>query len=88
MSLDPHWYSTIFGIYCYAGGGLAFIAVWTLICLWFRDNNILSNTIRVEHYHDLGKWMFAMVDLLGLHCLLAVPADLVRQPAGRDDLVS
>ncbi len=61
MSLDPHWYSTIFGIYCYAGGGLSFIAVWTLICLWFRDNNILRNTIRVEHYHDLGKWLFAMV---------------------------
>ena len=61
MSLDPHWYSTIFGIYCYAGGGLMFICVWTLICLWFRDNNILRHTIRIEHYHDLGKWMFAMV---------------------------
>jgi len=60
MSLDPHWYSTIFGLYCFSGGGLAFIAVWTLICLWFRDNNILRNTIRVEHYHDLGKWLFAM----------------------------
>jgi hypothetical protein len=60
MSLDPHWYSTIFGIYCYAGGGLMFMCIWTLICLWFRDNNILANTIRIEHYHDLGKWMFAL----------------------------
>ncbi|MBC7924309.1 MAG: hypothetical protein H7039_01500 [Bryobacteraceae bacterium] len=60
MSLDPHWYSTIFGIYCFAGGGLTFMCVWTLICLWFRDNKILANTIRIEHYHDLGKWMFAL----------------------------
>ena len=26
MSLDPHWYSTIFGLYCSAGGGFAFMA--------------------------------------------------------------
>jgi len=61
MSLDPHWYSTIFGLYCFSGGGLSFIAVWTLICLALRDRNVLANTIRIEHYHDLGKWLFAMV---------------------------
>lgn len=61
MSLDPHWYSTIFGLYCFSGGGLAFICTWTLICLLLRDRNVLANTINIEHYHDLGKWMFAMV---------------------------
>lgn len=61
MSLDPHWYSTIFGLYCFAGGGLTFICTWTLICLALRDRNVLSHTIRIEHYHDLGKWMFALV---------------------------
>ena len=61
MSLDPHWYSTIFGLYCFSGGGLAFICVWTLICLMLRNRGVLSNTITLEHYHDLGKWMFAMV---------------------------
>lgn len=61
MSLDPHWYSTIFGLYCFAGGGLTFICVWTLICLMLREKNVLARTINIEHYHDLGKWMFALV---------------------------
>jgi hypothetical protein len=60
MSLDPHWYSTIFGLYVFAGGGLAFIAVWILICMALRSKGVLKNTINVEHYHDLGKWLFAM----------------------------
>ncbi len=61
MSLDPHWYSTIFGLYVFSGGGLAFIAVWILICMALRSKGVLRNTINVEHYHDLGKWLFAMV---------------------------
>lgn len=61
MSLDPHWYSTIFGLYCFAGGGLAFMCLWTLLCIVFRSKGILANTINLEHYHDLGKWMFALV---------------------------
>jgi hypothetical protein len=60
MSLNPHWYSTIFGIYVFAGGGLACMAVVTLICASFRRFGILRESITIEHYHDLGKWMFAL----------------------------
>jgi hypothetical protein len=60
MSLDPRWYSTIFGIYMLAGGGLAFIAVITLISLALRRAGVLKSAITVEHYHDLGKWLFAL----------------------------
>jgi hypothetical protein len=60
MSLDPKWYSTIFGIYCMAGGALAFFGVLTLIALGMRRAGILANSITPEHYHDLGKWMFAL----------------------------
>ncbi len=60
MSLDPHWYSTIFGLYCIAGGCVAMWALVTLIALGFRSNGILKNSITIEHYHDLGKWMFAI----------------------------
>jgi hypothetical protein len=60
MSLDPHWYSTIFGVYILAGGGGAFMAAMTLICLGFRRVGVLKNAIHMEHYHDLGKWMFAL----------------------------
>jgi hypothetical protein len=60
MSLQPHWYSTMFGVYCLAGGALGFMAVVTLVSLSLRDNGFLTNTITLEHYHDLGKWMFAI----------------------------
>jgi hypothetical protein len=60
MSLDPHWYSTIFGLYCFAGGAFSFMAAWFLIMRSLRDQGILRNAVHMEHYHDLGKWMFAL----------------------------
>lgn len=60
MSLDPKWYSTIFGLYCLSGGALAFFGVLTLIALAMRRSGVLANSITGEHYHDLGKWMFAL----------------------------
>ncbi len=60
MSLEPRWYSTIFGLYILAGGALTFMSFVTLICLGFRRAGILRNSITPEHYHDLGKWLFAL----------------------------
>jgi hypothetical protein len=60
MSLDPHWYSTIFGLYCFAGGAFAFIATWLLILVALREKGVLRDTVNAEHYHDLGKWMLAL----------------------------
>ena len=88
MSLEPNWYSTIFGLYILAGGALSFISVVTLVCLGFRRAGILKNSITQEHYHDLGKWLFAHDRVLHLHRVLAIPADLVREHSGRNHLVS
>ena len=60
MSLQPSWYSTIFGLYYLAGGALTFMSVVTLVCLGFRRAGVLKNSITPEHYHDLGKWLFAL----------------------------
>lgn len=60
MSLDPGWYSTIFGLYFLAGGALTFMSVVVLVSLGFRRAGILTNSITMEHYHDLGKWLFAL----------------------------
>ena len=60
MSLEPKWYSTIFGLVTLSGGALSFFSIVTLVCLGFRRAGILQNTITREHYHDLGKWLFAM----------------------------
>jgi len=60
MSIEPKWYSTIFGLYILAGGALTFMSFVTLICLGFRRAGILTHAINIEHYHDLGKWLFAL----------------------------
>ncbi|MBM3784736.1 MAG: quinol:cytochrome C oxidoreductase [Acidobacteria bacterium] len=60
MSLNPHWFSTMFGVYCMAGGAWGFWALLTFIFLRFRANGIMTHSVTTEHYHDLGKWMFAM----------------------------
>ena len=60
MSLEPKWYSTIFGLVMLSGGGLSFFSVVTLVCLAFRRAGILKNSITKEHYHDLGKWLLCM----------------------------
>lgn len=65
MSLDAHWYSTIFGVYFFSGGLLASLAVLTLIGIYLRTKNILKEIITVEHYHDLGKLMFAFTIFWG-----------------------
>ncbi|MDZ4723799.1 MAG: hypothetical protein SGI97_07845 [candidate division Zixibacteria bacterium] len=59
MSLNPHWYSTIYGVYFFSGSFLGSLALITAIALRLRSRNILKDTITVEHYHDLGKLLFA-----------------------------
>ena len=61
MSIEPKWYSTIFGLYILAGGALTFMSIVTLVALGFRRAGVLNKSITMEHYHDLGKWMFALV---------------------------
>lgn len=59
MSLDAHWYSTIFGVNYFAAGLLTFVSFLALLALVLRRNDILRAAITVEHYHDLAKLMFA-----------------------------
>jgi hypothetical protein len=59
MSLEPHWYSTIFGVYFFCGGLWAVLAVLALIMSLLQKQGILKIELTVEHYHDVGKLMFA-----------------------------
>ena len=61
MSIDPHWFSTIFGVTYFAGGFMAFLAFVTLMAKWLTKQGYLQNAVTVEHYHDLGKLMFAFM---------------------------
>jgi hypothetical protein len=55
MSLQPHWYSTMFGVYFFAGSILGFYAVLTLILMAMQRGGMLKTAVTAEHYHDLGK---------------------------------
>jgi len=59
MSLDAHWYSTIFGVYIFSGALVGILSFMTITAVYLRKKNILAETITVEHYHDLGRLTFA-----------------------------
>jgi uncharacterized membrane protein YciS (DUF1049 family) len=59
MSLDPHWFSTIFGVYFFAGSFLGGIAVSALFYLGLQRSGMLRRIVTTEHYHDFGKYLFA-----------------------------
>lgn len=59
MALDPYWYSTMFGVYFFAGGFLAFFASLNLCLYLIQRKGIATKAISQEHFHDTGKFMFA-----------------------------
>lgn len=61
MSLEPHWFSTIFGVYYFAGGALAAFALMVIMMLLTQLSGRLKKTISTEHYHDVGKLVFAFI---------------------------
>ncbi|RZJ59627.1 MAG: quinol:cytochrome C oxidoreductase, partial [Hymenobacter sp.] len=65
MSLEPTFISTLFGIYYFAGCAMSFFATTTLLARLLQANGRLKDIINVEHYHDLGKFMFGFVFFWG-----------------------
>lgn len=59
MSLDPHWFSTMFGVYFFSISFQAFWAVMILTVFYLHKQGLLQNTIRQVHIYDLGAWFFA-----------------------------
>ena len=58
MSIDAHWYSTMYSWYTFASTFVAGIALITLFVVFLKNNNYLE-LVNEEHLHDLGKFMFA-----------------------------
>jgi hypothetical protein len=59
MSLDPMWFSTIFGVYYLASCVLGINAFLALVAMWLHKRGVLLKSVTTEHFHDLGKMMFA-----------------------------
>ena len=61
MSLDAHWFSTIFGVYFFGGAFLSAFCFTAFVALLLQRSGMLGNVVTAEHYHDLGKLMFGFV---------------------------
>ena len=59
VSLTPHWYSTMFGVYFFAGSFVGFIALLSVVASAMPRAGLLDTVISAEHRHDLGKFLFA-----------------------------
>src|SRR6185437_8080111 len=60
MSVEPHWYSTVYGVYLFGGLFQATMAFLILVILYLRKQNLLNGYVKDDHLHDLGKLLFAM----------------------------
>lgn len=58
MSLDPPWFSTMFGVYFFAMSFQVFFAVIILVVLYLHKKGLLTNTIRLPHLHDMSRLFF------------------------------
>jgi hypothetical protein len=63
MSLEPHWFSTIYGVLIIGGQGLAALAFLIVVSAWLSRRPPLQGIIVPSHFHDLGNLMLAFVML-------------------------
>lgn len=57
MSLLPTWYSTIFGVYCFAGMFQSSLAFLILLLLYIKNSGFVSGYYSIEHIHDVAKYL-------------------------------
>lgn len=58
MSIDVHWFSTLFGWYTFAGMWVSTMVVLVMLVLYLKKQGYLAK-VNDSHIHDLGKWTFA-----------------------------
>jgi hypothetical protein len=83
MSLNPHWYSTLFGFLMMGGQGLAALSFTIIVATFLLKRGAMADLFKPSHFHDLGKLMFAFVMLWAYfnfsQYLLTYSANLVEE---------
>lgn len=62
MSLEPHWFSTIFGVYYFSGTILCALAATTFIAVILNEKGYFVKGITRDHYYSLGALLFAFIN--------------------------
>ncbi|MCC5813932.1 MAG: hypothetical protein JJT78_04190 [Leptospira sp.] len=60
MSLTPHWFSTMFGVYCFAAAFQTSLAVWAITTSILKKKGFYGDSFNENHLHDIGKFMLGM----------------------------
>jgi hypothetical protein len=63
MSLSPHWYSSIFGVYVVGGQAVAAMSFAILAALYLARQSSMAGALKPRHFHDFGKLLLAFVML-------------------------
>ncbi len=63
MSLQPHWFSTIYGVYLMGSQGLSALAFLIVAALFLSRHEPMAGVIQPRHFHDWGKLLLAFVML-------------------------
>jgi hypothetical protein len=63
MSIEPRWYSTIYGVLIIGGQALSAMAFLILVLYWLSRRPPLDRIVVAAHFHDLGNLMLAFVML-------------------------
>jgi hypothetical protein len=61
MTLAPHWYSTMFPVWFFAGCVVSIFALLALVPMGLQQSGRLTRSVTVEHYHDVGKLLFGFL---------------------------
>jgi hypothetical protein len=59
LGLDYHWFSTMWGVYIFAGAAGSSMSLLVLVITGLRNAGYLKETVTMEHYHIMGKWMLS-----------------------------
>jgi len=65
MSVEPHWFSTIFGVYFFAGSVVAALAAVTLATVLLKERGYLHPSMTNDHLFSLGALLFAFINFWG-----------------------
>jgi hypothetical protein len=63
MSLEPHWFSTIYGVLIVGGQGLSALAFLIIVMVWLSRRAPIDAIVVPQHFHDLGNLTLAFVML-------------------------
>ncbi len=61
MSLEPSWYSTIFGVQVFAGCAIGILSVMVIVGISLHQRGLVGQALNVEHIHDHGRLLFGFM---------------------------